>query len=235
MVSLGLILVAALVIVYDVLGIIFLIKDHDVVHTCHASDEDVHAIWSTNLWMYCLISVILGSLLAIMLTRAPWARSKDAIELHVSKLRGGKLSKGRIDSTPMSDDALGGRTKFGLTPNLPDWLFLGVGSCCLLVAGVLGILAFWGYVELFQARPHCSDIRVAFEELHLWHFGRVTFFIQLVMSIMLAVIGSVCWAIPFLLELSLPDPQVKVQFHPGQGPYGAAQGRPGPLADQMVP
>lgn len=232
MVSLGLIVVGVLVIAYDVCGIIFLIKDHDVVHTCHASDEDVHAIWSTNLWTYCCFSVILSSVLALMLTRAPWSRSRDAIELHVSRLRGSKVSKGRIDSTPMSDDALGGRTRFGLMPNLPDWLFLCVGSCCLLVAGVLGILAFWGYVELFQARPHCSDIRVAFEELHLWHFGRVTFFIQLIMSIALAVVGAVCWAVPFLLELSLPEPTVSV---PGRGPYGAANGRPGPLADQMVP
>jgi hypothetical protein len=231
MVSLALVIVAALVIIYDVFGIIFLVKDHDVVHTCHASDDDVHAIWSTNLWTYCLFSVILGSLLAVMLTRAPWMRSKDALDLHVSRLRGGKLSKGVIDPISMSDDAIGGRTKFGLMPNLPDWLFLCVGSCCLLVAGVLGLLAFWGYVELFQARPHCRDVKVAFEELHLWHFGRVTFIIQLVMSIMLAVIGAVCWAVPFLLELSLPEPTVSL---PGRGPYGAA-GRPGPLADQMVP
>jgi len=142
------------------------------------------------------------------------------------------VSKGRIDAGPMSDDALGGRTKFGLMPNLPDWLFLAVGSCCFLVAACLGILAFWGYVELFQARPHCSDINVAFEELHLWHFGRVTFFIQLVLSIALGVLGTVCWSVPFLLELSLPEPTVSVS---GRGPYGAAPGRPGPLAEQMVP
>lgn len=229
----GTLVVGALVVVYDVVGIIYLMKDYAVVHTCHASDEDVHAIWPTNLWTYCLVSVALGSVLAFLLLRAPWGRSKDAIELHVTRMRGGKLSKSRIDAVPNVSDELGGRPKFGLMPDLPDWLFLCVGSSCLIVSACLGVLAFWGYVELFEARPHCSDIRVAFEELHLWHFGRVTFFIQLVVSIILAVIGSICWAVPFLLELSSPRQEISVG--PGRGPYGAAPGRPGPLADQVAP
>jgi len=229
-ISPGIIVVAVVVVVYDVVGILFLMKDHDIVHTCHASDEDVHAIWPTNLWTYVLFSVILSSLLALMLLRAPWGKSVDAVELHISRLRG-KVSKARVDA-PISDGVFGEKVKFGLMPNLPDWLFLCVGSCCFLVAGCLGILAFWGYVELFQARPHCEDVRVAFEELNLWHFGRVTFIIQVVMSIVLAVVGLVCWSVPFLLELTLPEPTVSL---PGRGPYGAAPGRPGPLAEQVVP
>lgn len=229
----GTIVIGALVIVYDIVGIVFLMKDYDVVHTCHASDEDVHAIWPTNLWTYVFVSVFLSTVLAFMLLRAPWSRSKDAIDLHITRMRGGKLSKSRIDAVPIAEDALGGRSKFGLVPTLPDWLFLCVGSCCLVVAACLGILAFWGYAELFLARAHCSDIRVAFEELHLWHFGRVTFFIQMVVGIVLAIIGTVCWAVPFLLELSLPEQDISAV--PGRGPYGAAPGRPGPFADQMAP
>lgn len=228
----GCIVICALVIVYDVVGVIYLIKDYDVVRTCKASDEDVHAIWSTSLWTYCLFSIILSSVFALMLSRAPWTRSIDAAELHLSRIGGGKVAKGRVDESPINDDALGGRVKFGLMPSLPDWLFLCVGSCCFLVAACLGILAFWGYVELFQARPHCHDINVAFEELHLWHFGHVTFIVQLVVGVTLAVIGLICWALPFLFELSLPEPSVSP---PTRGPYGAAPGRPGPLADQMVP
>lgn len=223
-----LIVLCILLFVYDAVGFYFLIKDYEVVHGCKATDEDVHAIWETNLWSYCLVSVLLGTFVAVLLIRTPFGKTVEAMQLHLAKMRGKKMADSRIDELEgLKEMEVTPRVKFGLLPNLPDWLFLCAGSAAFCTATVLGILAFWGYVELFMTRPVCSDRRVAFEELQLWQFGHVTFVGQVVVGITLSILGMAYWITPFLLELTFPEPRPVVPRQPSM-PYGAAAPTPYP-------
>lgn len=179
---------AALLVVYDVIAIVFLVKDYDVVHSCHASNTKVHAIWATNLWHYVLMSVIFPTLWAALLVFIPLKRSIDATRKH--------FTRNRLHAS--KDEAL----KYGLLSNLPDWLFLWVGTTLVCASMVVLILAFWGYFELFMARPWCNDKKTAFEQLDLWHFARVTFFLQIISGIVMFTWGLAYWAAPFILEMT---------------------------------
>lgn len=190
------IVVAAISAVYDIFGIWFLIKDYDVVHSCKASNPDVHVVWTTNLWVYVLLSVLLSILFTIGIFMVPFRKSADAIQ---------KQLKGR--RRPPRDELDGrSRVKYGYLPSLPDWLLLAHGTALIMGSLLLGILAFCGYTELFVARPWCEDKSTAFEELDLWHFGRLTFFLQLIFSIVLFLCGVCYWMMPFFFELNEPDP-----------------------------
>merc|ERR1719272_1792124 len=63
---------------YDLLGVLFLVRDYSVVHGCHASNVDVHTIWPTSLWTYVLFSLIFITLASLALTALPVRRSGEA-------------------------------------------------------------------------------------------------------------------------------------------------------------
>merc|ERR1719375_1151463 len=189
------IVVASLCVVYDAFGIWFLIKDYDVVHGCKASNPDVHVVWPTNLWVYVLMSVLLSIIFSIAMLFVPFRKSADAIQ---------RQFRGR--RRPPREEINGNsRLKYGYMPSLPDWLLLAHGTAMIAGSLLLGILASCGHVELFVARPWCEDTSTAFEELDLWHFGRVTFFLQLTFSIVFFLCGLCYWMMPFLFELNEPD------------------------------
>lgn len=229
-----LVAVGIVLVVYDVVGVCFLINDHAVVHSCRATDKDVHAIWPTNLWSYCLVSVLLGTLVAIVLIRTPFGETIERVRTHLTRIKGKKLADGLADERDnVKDIEITPRMKFGLTPNLPDWLFLCAGSSAFCTATILGVMAFWGYVELFMTRPVCSDKTVAFDEVQLWQFGRVTFFAQLVIAIVLSVVGMLYWSAPFVLELTFPEPRIVPTPRRLNGVYGATSPHPFPGSGQM--
>lgn len=187
------IIAIAVLALYDVIGIYFLVKDYGVVHGCASSNRDVHIIWPTSLWSYVLASLVFITGFTFALAAMPMKKSVDAARKNFS-------AKGRrINSA-----------KYGLMPTLPDWLFLWIGTAFLAGATVAMVFAFWGYSELFMARPWCKDTKTAFEELDLWHFGRVNFILQIVAGSILFLWGIVYWAAPFCLELSVvpSDPLV---------------------------
>jgi len=178
--------------IYDGVGIWFLVKDYEVVHSCHASNPKVHVVWNTNVWTYVLASVILATgALAVMMV-VPLKKGFQSMQKQMKKYK-----------RPPRRGGMGNRTiKWGLVDGLPDWLFLMHGFAMMLLAIVFGIMAFCGYYELFEARPWCDDPKTAFEELHIWHFGRITFFIQLVLAVVFFIWGLTWWAMPFLFELT---------------------------------
>jgi len=180
---------------YIGIGAWYMYNDYDVVHKCPASNEMVHVIWPTNLWTYCLFSLCFAGALGIMAVAMPLGQSIEKMKPEKPKyVRGGPAGS----ATKLAPQGRGG---FGLLPNLPDWLFLSVGSALIFQSIIIGILAFWGYSELFLARPWCEDKQVAFEELDLWYFGRVTFFLQLGFGITTFLWGITYWIIPFGFEL----------------------------------
>lgn len=67
----GLEAVGALVLtVYAIFGIVYLCRDQDVVSSCHASNQKVHVIWPTDLWVYVLTSVVVACVGALWLVVA---------------------------------------------------------------------------------------------------------------------------------------------------------------------
>merc|ERR1719428_1954768 len=106
--------VAVVCVMYDVFGIWFLIKDYDVVHSCKASNRDVHVVWPTNLWIYVLLSVALSILFTMAIFIVPFRKSADAIQ---KRLKSGKRrQRDELNGRP--------RLRYGYTPSLPDWLLL---------------------------------------------------------------------------------------------------------------
>lgn len=189
--TLGLGMMVIALVIYDGFGIWFLCRDYSTVQECHASNRDAHAIWPTNLWTYVLFSVITVSFASLIIIAAPLGRSVEA----------GRKTVKRNASPRDTEEALGRRTKFGLIPSRPDWLFLWIGSILICIGLVFAIVGFWGYWELFMARPWCSSNKAAFSELDLWHFGRLSFFLQIVASILLFMWGIAYWSAPCLFEL----------------------------------
>jgi NADH:ubiquinone oxidoreductase subunit 5 (subunit L)/multisubunit Na+/H+ antiporter MnhA subunit len=191
------IVIAVLSLIYDAFGIWFLIKDYEVVHSCKASNRDVHVVWPTNLWVYVLLSVGLSIIFIIGLFVVPFRKSVDAIQKQLNRTSKRRPARDEIDGRP--------KLKYGYMPSLPDWLLLAHGTALIIGSVLLGILAFCGYVELFLARPWCADTKTAFEELDLWHFGRVTFFMQVIFSVVFFLWGLCYWMMPFLFELNEPE------------------------------
>merc|ERR1719160_157612 len=197
MVSPGVVLAIISIVVvaiYDGLGIFYLVKDFDVVHGCRASNRDVHTIWPTSLWSYVVASLVFITAFTSALVAMPIRKSIEAARKNVSA-RGRKAQNAPLNGV-----------KYGLMPTLPDWLFLWVGTALLAGATVQFIFAFWGYSELFLARPWCKDNKAAFEELDLWHYGRVNFVLQIIAGSILFLWGMLYWAAPFCLELSTMPP-----------------------------
>lgn len=184
------IVIGGLTIIYDFLAIWFLIKDYAVVHSCKASNRDVHVVWPINLWVYVLMSVIASVVFAVGLVFVvPLKKSADAIHKQMTGRKRDVTTK----------------LKYGYLPSLPDWLLLAHGSAMIGFSCVMGVLAFCGYSELFVARPWCEDKATAFEELDLWHFGRVTFFLQIIFCIVFLLSGVCYWMMPFFFELNEPE------------------------------
>lgn len=177
---------------YIAIGAYYLYNDYDVVHSCKASNEQVHIIWPTSLWTYVLFSLCFAGAFAVMLLMMPIRQSFQKMKPEKPKyVRGGSGQK----LAPQAP-------KFGILPNLPDWLFLVVGSAMMFQSIAICMLAFWGYAELFLARPWCEDKKTAFEELDLWYFGQVTLFLQIGVGILTFCWAMLYWAIPFCFELN---------------------------------
>lgn len=173
-------------------GIFYLVKDYQVVHSCHASNQKVHVVWNTNVWIYVLASVILAVGCLAVLLLVPLKKGFQSLQKQMRKSKKPPRSKG-----------VNGKTiKWGLVDGLPDWLFLMHGFAMMMLAVVFGIVAFSGYYELFAARPWCDDPKTAFEELDIWHFGRMTYIMQVVLTVVFFIWGLSWWAMPFLFELT---------------------------------
>jgi len=189
----GAVAVAVPVAIYDIVGTYYLWKDFDVVVNCKASNVDVHVIWPTNLWVYILLSVIITSLSTVALLLISIPQGLKAIK---------RFNKQRRRKGGYWDE----NQRYGLADDLPDWLFLMHGTALLFISMMHALLAFMGYFELFSARPWCEDKKTAFEELSLWHFGRVTFVLQIVFAALFFLWGTFYWAMPFFFEILEPDP-----------------------------
>lgn len=176
--------------VYDAVGIYFLVKDHDVVKSCHASNPAVHVIWEIDLWSYVLTSIVLFTACLGIMFMVPIRKGFRHLQRHGKKSRRG------------SSAAI---LRWGLMDNLPDWLFLMHGIVFLMFSMAFGIVAYIGYFELFVSRRWCENKTAAFEELDLWHFGRVTFFLQVICSIYFFLWGLSWWSVAFVLELTEPE------------------------------
>lgn len=179
--------------VYDGIGALFLVRDYGVVSSCRASNSSAHAVWPTSLWTYVLFSLIFTSVFGAALALLPVKRTLDAARKHI---KGGR--------SRMANDAFS--LKYGLLATLPDWLFLWVGSVLILASLGMFILAFWGFFELFMARPWCDGQKTAFEELDLWYFGRVTFVLQIIIGTILLLWGILYWGAPMFLEATMITP-----------------------------
>lgn len=187
--------VAIVSLIYSGIGIWFLVKDYEVVHGCKASNRDVHVVWPTNLWVYVLLSIALAVVFSVTVFLVPFRKSVDAIQKQMRGRR--RTQRDEISGRP--------KLKYGYMPSLPDWLLLAHGTALIVGSLLMGILAFCGYVELFLARPWCEDKSAAFEELDLWHFGRVTFFLQLIFTVIFFLSGMCYWMMPLFFELNEPD------------------------------
>lgn len=188
-IGLGIMVVAT--VIYDGLGILFLCRDYSTVQECRASNKDSHAIWPTSLWTYVLFSLIAATFATLMIIAAPISRSVET----------GRKTIKRNASPRDGSELLGRRSKYGLVPARPDWLFLWIGSIMICISLVFALIAFWGYWELFMARPWCATNKAAFEELDLWHFGRVSFILQIIAGLCLFMWGVAYWSAPCLFEL----------------------------------
>jgi len=212
-----LLLLGVLIVVYDIFALVFLIRDHDVVHSCHASSQGVHVIWATNLWVWVLLSMFITTLAGVGAVFLPVSKAVDALRRHAKRRQ--KMQRRRLG------DMDGDQTRpirFG--DDLPDWLFLSHGTALLFAASVFFILAFCGYFELWAAKPWCEDKKTAFEELDIWYFGRFSFFLQIVIGSILLVFGIVNWAMPFCLELTDLDASVPLNAGRGDDRGGGAGG-----------
>lgn len=188
-----LLLLGVLILVYDICAIVFLARDHDVVHSCHASTQGVHVIWKTNLWVWLLISMLTTTLAGAAMSFLPAGKALDALRRHGRRRQ--KMQRRRLGDM---DGESQRPVRFG--DDLPDWIFLSQGTALLCGASVFFILAFCGYFELWASKPWCEDRKTAFEELDIWFFGRFSFFLQIVLGSILLVFGIVNWIIPFCLE-----------------------------------
>lgn len=178
--------------IYDGVGIYFLVKDYEVVHSCHASNPKVHVVWDTNVWIYVLASVILATGCLAVLLLVPVKKGFQSLQKQMRRAK-----------KPPRRGERGQRTiKWGLVDGLPDWLFLMHGFAMMMLAMAFGIVAFCGYYELFKSRSWCDNPKTAFEELDIWHFGRVTFVLQVILTVVFFLWGLVWWAMPFFFELS---------------------------------
>lgn len=193
--------------IYVAMGITFLVRDHLVVSRCHPSNDSVHVIWETSLWTYVLWSVIFAvGDCAMFLMLQPVLRVVEALQ----KVQESRKKQRDHDRGPFSIDSefdmmQRRRARFGITDDLPDWIFLLHGTAFMALATATGILAMFGYYELWVAKPWCEDRNAAFEELDLWYFGRATFYFQLISVTFLSVLGVLFWSLPFTLELTDPE------------------------------
>merc|ERR1719335_1774018 len=136
--------------IYAGFGVLFLARDYSTVQECHASNKDAHAIWPTSLWTYVLFSLVAATFASLLIVVAPLGRSVEA---------GRKTMK--RNASPRDSSGLTSRTKYGLVPARPDWLFLWIGSIMICIGLVFAVIGFWGYWELFMARPWCSKNKAA--------------------------------------------------------------------------
>lgn len=193
----------AILAVYDCFGVFFLVHDYDVVHDCQASNRDVHVIWPTNLWFYVLVSVVTATVFTLGLLAVPLGKSFESVEKRLNNKGKKKGRRGMNSEVGFNGQPV---VKYGLLmPSLPDWMFLMHGTALIGASLFLGILAFGGYFELFMSRSWCKDKTSAFEELDLWHFARVTFFMQAILGSILFLWGIVWWAMPIWFDLTEPD------------------------------
>lgn len=184
------------VVVYDVVGIYFLVHDKDAVSGCRASNPDVHVIWPTDLWVYILLSLVIGTLSLAVLELLAISQSVEALNRYRKRWRNRRDYWEEINKNARLS---------GLVEELPDWLFLMHGTALVFVSMLHFLLAFMGYFELFMARPWCDDKKTAFEELDLWRFGRVTFAVQLVMGAVFFTWGMLYWFMPAMFEMLEPQ------------------------------
>jgi len=91
------------------------------------------------------------------------------------------------------------KVRYGVQPNLPDWLLLAVGVYLLFEALVYSLLAFWGYHQLFRVDPWCVGL-VQYEEIPLWEFGHTTQIIQVALAVVCGISGTACLLSPIWLE-----------------------------------
>lgn len=190
-------IVVTVVAVYDVLGVVFLVRDANVMSFCRPSSDRVHVVWQTSLWTYVLASLVFTTSVACMLTFVvPVGRTNSEVQKHMSG-----VASGHGGTSYMSMNVSGGRKPF---QQLPDWDLLAVGSAFISAGLLLGLMAFWGYFELFVARVWCDDKKTAYEELDLWKFGRFSFWGQAIGGVVLFVAGFLYLTVPFLMELTSP-------------------------------
>jgi len=198
--------VAVALFIYSTAAIVFLVRDFETVSQCHASSMVMHAVWETNLWTYVLISLLFTLAGGALLLSLPAHKVVDVFRRQL-ELRSERraTSKHPFTMEDEFDRVQRRKARFGIMDDLPDWIFLLHGMVMLSVATVTAMLALFGYFELYVAKPWCEDRRVAFEEMDLFHFARVTFFMQIGSTMFFAAAGVLFWTMPFLFELTDPD------------------------------
>lgn len=195
------VIIIACVVIYDIIGAVFLLRDHDVAQACRPSNLDTHVIWPTTLFTYVLASLIVAAGIATGLTCVvPIGRASAEVRSHWDDIHATTArQRVRFPPPPVSSHIKKS------PPSMPDWYLLTVGASLTLCSLVVGIMAFWGYFELFLTRVWCDDRTTAFEELDLWRFGRATFTLQVVICPVLLLLGVFSLSAPFVMELTAPS------------------------------
>lgn len=188
--------VSVVVLLYEIVGLYFLVLDRQVVEGCSVERG---IVWSVTLWHYILASLIFAPLGTFLILRLPHRRMAESVDLHCRRWN---LDEPALREHFRHDEKTS--NKFGFTASMPDWLFMAMGTVMLFVAMVLALLAFWGHSQLFVLRTQCKDISIAFKEIGLWRFGLLTFVLQVILGGFLALCSLLFLAAPFCLEATLP-------------------------------
>lgn len=189
--------VSVVVLLYEIVGLYFLVLDREVVEGCSVERG---IVWSVTLWHYILASLLFAPLGTFLILRLPHRRIAESVDLH--------RRRWSLDEPALREhfrhEEKSSAGKFGFTASMPDWLFMAMGTVMLFVAMVLALLAFWGHNQLFVLKTQCKDISIAFKEIGLWRFGLLTFVLQVILGAFLALFSLLFLAAPFCLEATLP-------------------------------
>jgi len=210
--------VLLIAVVYSCIGVAYLSRDYDVVHGCHASSSSVHVVWETNVWTYVLISIFFALACGVIAVTLPSPRVVEVFKRQF-EIRARRRSMPQPLIVSMEDEfekLQRRKARFGIMDDLPDWIFLMQGLVALSVSTAAALLAFFGYYELYVAKPWCEDRHTAFEQLDLWYFGRFTLYCQVISAVLLLILGLSLWAMPFMFELA--DPSEHAPLLPEEAP-----------------
>jgi len=181
----------SLLVIYVSLAIVFIFEYGPIADTCQETVDSAHPVWTTSLKGY-----IQGSAIAFVACFAlgflsPVVDASDALQTSWTRLKKGEPWSDFGDGRP--------QPRYGVTPRLPDWLFLSTGAFFLFHGLVISIFAYWGYHELYSTDPHCVGF-TEYRDIPIWEFGQATLHIQFMVAGGYFSLGFLSLMAPLWLE-----------------------------------